>query len=156
MIMQLIRLPHNRAPLPASTIRPIIPQVTPSALAPSCRRALCDTFPPAPATNHKLIIPISLSGTLMRRSLPHLLLLTTISALFLLFLLTACGAGAGSSGTPSGNLFAGVVGEQETSEEPTEQSQNIDPGEPTTEPPRSEEHTSELQSPTNLVCRLLL
>src|SRR5574341_2302581 len=44
MIMQLIRLPHNRAPLPASTIRPIIPQVTPSALAPSRRRAPCATL----------------------------------------------------------------------------------------------------------------
>src|SRR6202142_4167936 len=27
---------------------------------------------------------------------------------------------------------------------------------PATRPPRSEEHTSELQSPTNVVCRLLL
>src|SRR5438552_8595432 len=29
-------------------------------------------------------------------------------------------------------------------------------GEPVTRPPRSEEHTSELQSPDHLVCRLLL
>src|SRR6266487_4842532 len=30
------------------------------------------------------------------------------------------------------------------------------PGSPRTRPPRSEEHTSELQSPVHLVCRLLL
>src|SRR5256885_10869956 len=31
-----------------------------------------------------------------------------------------------------------------------------DPGQPTSKSKRSEEHTSELQSPCNLVCRLLL
>src|SRR2546426_5852758 len=39
---------------------------------------------------------------------------------------------------------------------PPERAHDADPGKRLAHPPRSEEHTSELQSPCNLVCRLLL
>src|SRR5256885_7060093 len=60
---------------------------------------------------------------------------------------------------PTGMFMASVVSRTNCTSEPRRQRCAGDSGTPppnSTKPMRSEEHTSELQSPCNLVCRLLL